>query len=33
MAAFEEKVPVGEESEQRQRSIMEEYKQKLIVND
>ena len=31
MAAYEEKVPVDEEAEQRQRSIMEEYKQKLIV--
>ena len=31
MAAYEEKVPVDEEVEQRQRSIMEEYKQKLIV--
>ena len=31
MAAYEEKVPVDEEAEQRQRSKMEEYKQKLIV--
>ena len=31
MATYEEKVPVDEEAEQRQRSIMEEYKQKLIV--
>ena len=31
MAAYEEKIPVDEEAEQRQRSIMEEYKQKLIV--
>ena len=32
MAAYdEEKVPVDEEAEQRQRSIMDEYKQKLIV--
>ena len=31
MAAYEEKVPVDEEAEQRQRSVMEEYKQKLIV--
>ena len=31
MAAYEEKVPVDEEAEQRQRSIMEEYEQKLIV--
>ena len=31
MAAYEEKVPVDEEAEQRQRSMMEEYKQKLIV--
>ena len=31
MAAYEEKVPVDEEAEQRQCSIMEEYKQKLIV--
>ena len=27
MAAYEEKVPVDEEAEQRQHSIMEEYKQ------
>ena len=31
MAAYEEKVPVDEEAEQRQPSIMEEYQQKLIV--
>ena len=31
MAAYEEKVPVDEEVEQCQRSIMGEYKQKLIV--
>ena len=31
MAAYEEKVPVDEEAEQRQCSIMEEYKQKLTV--
>ena len=31
MAAYEKKVPVDEEAEQCQRSIMEEYKQKLIV--
>ena len=31
MAAYEEKVLVDEEAEQRQCSIMEEYKQKLIV--
>ena len=31
MPGYEEKVPVDEEAEQRQRSIMEEYKQKLIV--
>ena len=32
MAAYEEGIPVDEESEQRQRSIMDEYKKKLIVN-
>ena len=31
MAAYEEKIPVDEEAEQRQGSLMEEYKQKLIV--
>ena len=31
MAAYEEKVPVDEEAEQRQCSIIEEFKQKFIV--
>ena len=31
MAAYEEKVPVDEEAEQRQCSIIEEYKQKFII--
>ena len=33
MAAYEEKVPVVEEAEQRQRSTMEEYKERIICGN